>query len=94
MKEKFKILSNEVEILRMESAVKDKELAQIRQEAQRLEVIHDQLQNEKTRISGKGTALNEQVEQFVIEIDKLNSIITSIEKEMARPLEPLKSLFN
>lgn len=87
-------MSNEVEILRMESAVKDKELAQIRQEAQRLEVIHDQLQNEKTRISGKGTALNEQVEQFVIEIDKLNSIITSIEKEMARPLEPLKSLFN
>lgn len=84
MKEKFKILSNEVEILRMESAVKDKELAQIRQEAQRLEVIHDQLQNEKTRISGKGTALNEQVEQFVIEIDKLNSIITSIEKEMVQ----------
>lgn len=82
MKEKFKILSNEVEILRMESAVKDKELAQIRQEAQRLEVTHDQLQNEKTRISGKGVALNEQVEQFVIEIDKLNAIITSIEKEM------------
>ncbi|CAL1148500.1 unnamed protein product [Cladocopium goreaui] len=42
----------------------------------------DQLQNEKTRISGKGVALNEQVEQFVIEIDKLNAIITSIEKEM------------
>jgi len=82
MKEKFKILSNEVEILRMESAVKDKELAQIRQEAQRLEVTHDQLQNEKTRISGKGRSLNEQVEQFVIEIDKLNAIITSIEKEM------------
>merc|ERR1711881_603442 len=29
-----------------------------------------------------GAALNEQVEQYVIEIDKLNSIINSIEKEM------------
>merc|ERR1711977_624507 len=40
------------------------------------------LQNEKTRITGKGASLNEQVEQYVIEIDKLNSIINSIEKEM------------
>merc|ERR1712151_815679 len=82
MKEKLKILQNEVEILRMESAFKDKKLQSTRQEAQRLDVIHDQLQNEKTRITGKGAALNEQVEQYVIEIDKLNSIINSIEKEM------------
>jgi chromosome segregation ATPase len=47
-----------------------------------LDVVHDQLQNEKTRITAKGAALNEQVEQYVIEIDKLNSIINSIEKEM------------
>merc|ERR1711977_442928 len=40
------------------------------------------LQNEKTRITGKGASLNEQVEQYVIEIDKLNSIINSIEKEL------------
>merc|ERR1712151_1249155 len=82
MKEKLKILQNEVEILRMESAFKDKKLQSTRQEAQRLDVIHDQLQNEKTRTTGKGAALNEQVEQYVIEIDKLNSIINSIEKEM------------
>merc|ERR1719221_340504 len=82
MKEKLKILQNEVEILRMESAFKDKQLQRTRQDAQRLEVIHDQLQNEKTRITAKGAALNEQVEQYVIEIDKLNSIINSIEKEM------------
>merc|ERR1712100_25994 len=82
MKEKLKILQNEVEILRMESAFKDKQLQKVKQDAQRLEVIHDQLQNEKTRITGKGAALNEQVEQYVIEIDKLNSIINSIEKEM------------
>merc|ERR1712176_1397857 len=82
MKEKLKILQNEVEILRMESAFKDKQLQKVKQDAQRLEVIHDQLQNEKTRITAKGAALNEQVEQYVIEIDKLNSIINSIEKEM------------
>merc|ERR1712048_266233 len=82
MKEKLKILQNEVEILRMESAFKDKQLQKVKQEAQRLDVIHDQLQNEKTRITGKGASLNEQVEQYVIEIDKLNSIINSIEKEM------------
>merc|ERR1719378_1263917 len=82
MKEKLKILQNEVEILRMESAFKDKQLQKVKQDAVRLEVVHDQLQNEKTRITGKGAALNEQVEQYVIEIDKLNSIINSIEKEM------------
>merc|ERR1719305_1891079 len=82
MKEKLKILQNEVEILRMESAFKDKQLQKVKQDAQRLEVVHDQLQNEKTRITGKGAALNEQVEQYVIEIDKLHSIINSIEKEM------------
>merc|ERR1719401_571866 len=66
----------------MESAFKDKQLQKVKAEAQKLEVTHDILQNDKTRITGKGAALNEQVEQYVIEIDKLNSIINSIEKEM------------
>lgn len=82
MKEKLKILQNEVEILRMDSAYKDKQLQRTQQEAQRLDVVHDQLQSERTRIYSKGVTLNEQVEQYVIEIDKLNSIINSIEKEM------------
>merc|ERR1712070_392576 len=82
MKEKLKILQNEVEILRMESAGKDKALQKTRTEAQRQRVIRDQLRTEWTRITEKVAALNEQVEQYVIEIDKLNSIINSIEKEM------------
>merc|ERR1719161_962283 len=82
MKEKLKILQNEVEILRMESAGKDKALQRTRMEAQRQRVIRDQLRTEYTKISSKGSALNEQVEQYVIEIDKLNGIINSIEKEM------------
>ena len=36
------------------------------QQAQRLDVIHDQLQNEKTRITAKGAALNEQVLQGLL----------------------------
>merc|ERR1719159_849624 len=82
MKEKLKILQNEVEILRMESAGKDKALQRTRMEAQRQRVIRDQLRTEYTKISAKGAALNEQVEQYVIEIDKLNGIINSVEKEM------------
>merc|ERR550514_138123 len=82
MKEKLKIVQNEVEILRMESAGKDKALQRTRMEAQRQRVIRDQLRTEYTKISSKGSALNEQVEQYVIEIDKLNGIINAVEKEM------------
>merc|ERR1719231_553272 len=66
----------------MESSAKDKALAQTRMKANRDRVQREQLRTDFTRISAKGQALNEQVEQFVIEIDKLNSIIASIEKEM------------
>lgn len=82
MKERLKILENEVDILRMESACKDEQLRKTKQDAQRLDVYHDQLQNEKTKISSRGAQLNEQVEQYLIEIEKLNSIINSIEREM------------
>lgn len=82
MKERQKILENEVDILRMEGACKDKELQHLRQDAQRLDVIHDQLQNEKMKISSRGAQLNEQVEQYLNEIEKLNTIINSIEREM------------
>merc|ERR1719183_283280 len=81
-KEKLKILQNEVEILRMESAAKDRSLATTRMKAQRQIVQRDQLRTDYTRISTKALALNEQVGQFVIEIDKLNLIINTIEREM------------
>merc|ERR1719248_540734 len=60
MKEKLKILQNEVEILRMESQMKDKQLQRTRMEAQKLSVTHDLLQNQKTQMTAKGAALNEQ----------------------------------
>merc|ERR1719331_2822284 len=66
----------------MESVGKEKALQRTRAEAQRQRVIRDQLRTEYTKISAKGSSLNEQVEQYVIEIDKLNGIINSVEKEM------------
>merc|ERR1719331_3805111 len=66
----------------MESVGKEKALQRTRAEAQRQRVIRDQLRTEYTKISAKGSSLNEQVEQYVIEIDKLNSIINTIEREM------------
>jgi len=81
-KEKLKILQNEVEILRMESAAKDRSLATTRMKAQRQIVHRDQLRTDYTRIYNKAQALNEHVSQFVIEIDKLNLIINTIEREM------------
>merc|ERR1740121_3159372 len=67
---------------KMESAFKDKQLSRTRQDEQKLEVTKDQLQNDKTRVVAQGATLNEQVEQYVIEIDKLNSIMSSNYKEM------------
>merc|ERR1719159_752525 len=66
----------------MESAAKDRSLATTRMKAQRQIVHRDQLRTDYTRISTKALALNEQVGQFVIEIDKLNLIINTIEREM------------
>eukprot|EP00397_Hematodinium_sp_SG-2012_P009093 GEMP01009168.1.p1 GENE.GEMP01009168.1~~GEMP01009168.1.p1 ORF type:complete len:930 (+),score=259.91 GEMP01009168.1:182-2971(+) len=82
MKENLKILQNEVEILRMESVGKDKALQSTRLLAQRERVRRDQLRTEYAKVSTKSQKLNEEVEQYVNEIDKLNSIINAIEKEM------------
>merc|ERR1719395_185453 len=59
-KEKLKILQNEVEILRMESAAKDRSLTTTRMKAQRQVVQRDQLRTDYTRIYTKAQALNEQ----------------------------------
>ncbi|CEM02393.1 unnamed protein product [Vitrella brassicaformis CCMP3155] len=82
MKERHKILQNEVEILKMESQGKDRALSKTRMETQKQREERDRLRAEYSRVSGKAAALNEEVEQYVVEIDKLNSIINAIEKGM------------
>jgi len=84
MKEKIKILQNEVEILRNESASKDKsftkeylanQTSQCQRDAARVEL-------NKWHITYKEK--QNQVEQQIVEIDKLNSIINATEKSMLR----------
>lgn len=81
-KERLKILQSEVEILRMESVGKEKALQKTKTEHQIQCVVRDKLRCDFVEIKAKCDVLNEQVEQYIIEIDKLNSIIKHIEKEM------------
>lgn len=45
-------------------------------------MMRDQYRTELTRYVGKINGANETVEQYVIEIDKLNSVVNSIEKNI------------
>lgn len=82
MKEKIKILQNEVEILQNESAAKDKALNKERLAHQTAQVQRDTLRLEANKAHAEYRMRQEQVEQQIVEIDKLNSIINAMEKEM------------
>eukprot|EP00922_Rhytidocystis_sp_ex-Travisia-forbesii_P030641 GHVS01045236.1.p1 GENE.GHVS01045236.1~~GHVS01045236.1.p1 ORF type:complete len:792 (+),score=129.65 GHVS01045236.1:192-2567(+) len=84
MKERHKVLSNEVDILKMESMDKDRTLAKTRISCQRLHEERDRLRTHYAGSSSKGNSMSGQVEQHILEIDKLNSIINVIEKEMVQ----------
>eukprot|EP00921_Rhytidocystis_pertsovi_P001539 GHVQ01002623.1.p1 GENE.GHVQ01002623.1~~GHVQ01002623.1.p1 ORF type:complete len:933 (+),score=126.79 GHVQ01002623.1:131-2929(+) len=84
MKERHKILSNELDILKMESMGKDRHLTRTHLDTLKLVEERDSLRTQSATIAGKGNNLNAQVEQFVLEIDKLNGIINVIEKEMVQ----------
>lgn len=82
MKEKIKILQNEVEILRNESLAKDKALAKERLAHQTAQCNRDGLRLETNKCQAIYRQKQEQVEQQIVEIDKLNNIINAMEKEM------------
>jgi chromosome segregation ATPase len=82
MKEKIKILQNEVEILRNESLAKDKALAKERLAHQTAQQARDALRLDTNKCQAVYRQKQEQVEQQIVEIDKLNSIINTMEKEM------------
>jgi len=82
MKEKIKILQNEVEILRNESLAKDKALAKERLAHQTAQGARDGLRLDTNKCQAQYRLKQEQVEQQIVEIDKLNSIINTMEKEM------------
>lgn len=82
MKEKIKILQNEVEILQNESSAKDKALNKERLAHQTAQVQRDTLRLEANKAHAEYRQRQETVEQQIVEIDKLNSIINAMEKEM------------
>ena len=82
MKEKIKILQNEVEILRNESLAKDRALQRERLAHQTAQLARDQLRLDTNRNMAVYRKKQEGVEQQIVEIDKLNSIINGMEKEM------------
>jgi len=84
MKEKIKILQNEVEILRNESLARDRGLQEevrIHQQAQNARDAHRVDQNKQQQYLAKK---KEEDNQQLMEIEKLNMIVNSAEKQMIR----------
>uniref|UniRef100_A0A7S4FAG5 Cilia- and flagella-associated protein 58 central coiled coil domain-containing protein n=1 Tax=Chrysotila carterae TaxID=13221 RepID=A0A7S4FAG5_CHRCT len=84
MKEKIKILQNEVEILRSESVAKEKALSKERLEHTNAFNARDQLRAETNKNMSAVKEKEGQVAQLIAEIDNLNSLINGIEKAMLK----------
>ncbi|KMS93432.1 hypothetical protein BVRB_031540, partial [Beta vulgaris subsp. vulgaris] len=84
MKEKIKILQNEVEILRAESAAKEKSLADEARVLQTAQTTRDAMRLDQSKLRMKYKAKNIESERQQIEVKKLNQAIAAAEKEMNR----------
>lgn len=84
MKEKIKILENEVEILRNESIAKDKALMKEHLAHQTAQSQRDTARHDTNKSQAIYQERQTQVEKQIVEIDKLNSIINGMEKAMVR----------
>ena len=84
MKEKIKILQNEVEILGKESAAKDKALSKERLEHQNAFYARDALRAEQNKHIAAEKEKKALVAQLTAETDNLNALINGIEKDMLR----------
>jgi hypothetical protein len=82
MKEKIKILQNEIEILRNECKVKDRELAKEVAAHQGAQIQRDALRYDTNKSQAEYKKKQEIVDQQIVEIDKLNSLINGLEKRM------------
>ena len=82
MRERLKILRNEVEILHSESAAKDKALAKERQAMAVAGSQRDGLRSALNKSAQEYQARQTVVEQQILGIDKLSSIIDGLESDM------------
>eukprot|EP00752_Nemacystus_decipiens_P012264 g10871.t1 len=84
MKEKIKILHNEVDILRNESLAKDKALRKERMAHRASQAQRDGLRLEANNASMHYRTKQQVVEQQIVEIEKQNGVINALEREMLR----------
>lgn len=84
MKEKIKILHNEEEVLRNESNAKDSALVREKAAHQAAQSQRDAFRLDSNKAQAIYWTKQEHVEQQIVEIDKLNSIINALEKDMLK----------
>uniref|UniRef100_A0A7S1U464 Cilia- and flagella-associated protein 58 central coiled coil domain-containing protein n=1 Tax=Phaeomonas parva TaxID=124430 RepID=A0A7S1U464_9STRA len=84
MREKIRILQNEVDILLAESGAKDRALQKEHAARQAAQTQRDALRLDTNKAQAEYRRQQEKVEQQIVEIDKLNSIINSLEGDMLR----------
>lgn len=82
MKERIKILQNEVEILRNESSEKDRSLIDIKHLLQKEIYARDKLRADLNKRVAIYKTKKDVIGQKINEGDKLNLIINSLQKEM------------
>ena len=82
MREKIRILHNEIEILTNESTAKDIALAKEKSAHQQAQNIRDSLRQDLNRLLSEYKSKQNTVEQQIMEIDKLNIVINTLEKDM------------
>ena len=82
MREKIRILHNELEILTNESTAKDIALAKERSAHLQSQNIRDSLRQDLNRLLSDYKTKQSTVEQQIMEIDKLNIVINVLEKDM------------
>jgi chromosome segregation ATPase len=84
MKEKIKILSNEVEILRTESLAKDRSAAEEDRLLHAAQYTREALRTELARCNRVLNDHKQSSQQQLMEVDKLNSLVNGSEREMIR----------
>ena len=82
MKEKLKILGNEIDILRTETLNKEKLLAKARTDHSNAQIDRDHLRSELNKCALVYQEKQDAVDEQVSEIDKLNAVINGCERDM------------
>ncbi|KAI8835875.1 hypothetical protein BC829DRAFT_406093 [Chytridium lagenaria] len=82
MKEKIKILSNEIEILRHEIMNKDRDLTRKRQDNTSAYALRDAAKNEANKLLATYRERRDQIDQHLSRIETLNTLINAAEEDM------------